>query len=594
MFTPISRSRNGIYTVIQSSGSRANTLPVGSPRLALLCFATIAFVGGFFRFVGLTEVGIGGNDTIYYYTLAEYWSRGHFVFSIGDSVKVSRPVLLSFNTAALQLLGHTDYAIKWANAGIDTLNIVLVGLLAWLSSRRWRVTIAAATVYAATPMALWAARIELPHVLSTTCVLLAAISLCASIERNGVRSRSAWAFGAGLGILLATLTHEELILLATPFCLTLLLDSVWIRQEAWLASLLMPALAALAPLVGVVLLLSAGSAEVADISASAGEAPTILFTMLERMGRNLTVALVVSFSWVSAVLILAASVLLVIKTAQSDRLNLQQRILAIFLIGTPLIAIALYSLFFASLFPRNVLPLVPLWLTVLCWAPALALQRPWTQGLTLALVTLVTVGSNLSSYHDFKVANRRFGHEFPQFELPSPENWERSIYRLSISANYDTETYWNHWRNIHTALKDRVNEKNRLLVVPSTVFYAPGRRALQTDAYFGDDAIYRLDHTGTGLAQLVREKQIKFVIWTTGQLRRPPTMVSLYQYDHRWGTPETIDLAASLGIPAYSEQSEGNSVLRFLQRVGAKQLRVFEAGSWDQGRARVFELPDSQ
>ncbi|MEH6570094.1 MAG: hypothetical protein V7709_13530 [Halioglobus sp.] len=80
----------------------------------VMIVAIIAIVAAAIRFYGLREVGLGGNDSILYYSLAEQWLKGNFVFKIGDSVEVFRPTLLAFNAMALTFFGHSDYAIKWA------------------------------------------------------------------------------------------------------------------------------------------------------------------------------------------------------------------------------------------------------------------------------------------------------------------------------------------------------------------------------------------------------------------------------------------------------------------------------------------------
>jgi hypothetical protein len=100
--------------------------------IVLLLLASVAL---FIRTAGLQATGVGGNDTILYYSLAEQWLEGNPVYRIANSAEVFRPVLLAYNALSLKLLGHSDYAIKLANAVVDSLNVLLVAFVAWLLSR---------------------------------------------------------------------------------------------------------------------------------------------------------------------------------------------------------------------------------------------------------------------------------------------------------------------------------------------------------------------------------------------------------------------------------------------------------------------------
>ena len=77
-------------------------------RVFIIALVGIAVAGLSVRLYGLTAIGVGGNDTILYYSLAEHWLKGDFVFRIGDSIQVFRPVLLGFNALALKIFGHFD------------------------------------------------------------------------------------------------------------------------------------------------------------------------------------------------------------------------------------------------------------------------------------------------------------------------------------------------------------------------------------------------------------------------------------------------------------------------------------------------------
>ena len=193
------------------------------PRLLALVFPVVLIAVGL-RLIGITAIGVGGSDTILYYTLAESWNRGELTYQIGDSTAIFRPVLLAFNGWSLSLFGHTDAAIKLANVSVDALNILLVAALAWTISRRTAVVLASVVTYAFLPIAIWSARQELPHTLSTLFALLCALPVATAIVTDTPRRRTALMALAGLALLGAVLVHEELVLLALPYLLVFLLS----------------------------------------------------------------------------------------------------------------------------------------------------------------------------------------------------------------------------------------------------------------------------------------------------------------------------------------------------------------------------------
>lgn len=193
------------------------------PRLLALVIPVV-LIAVALRLTGITAIGVGGSDTILYYTLAESWNRGEFTYQIGDSTAIFRPVLLAFNGWSLSLFGHTDAAIKLANVSVDALNILLVAALAWTISRRTAVVLASVVTYAFLPIAIWSARQELPHTLSTLFALLCALPVATAIVTDTPRRRTALMALAGLALLGAVLVHEELVLLALPYLLVFLLS----------------------------------------------------------------------------------------------------------------------------------------------------------------------------------------------------------------------------------------------------------------------------------------------------------------------------------------------------------------------------------
>jgi len=263
-----------------------------------------------------------------------------------------------------------------------------------------------------------------------------------------------------------------------------------------------------------------------------------------------------------------------------------------FCLLAPIVFVAFYAFFFNTIFPRGFLPLMPLLLI----AVALAVDRlademsEARRGAALLALIAIILLSNLASYSAFNVANRRFSETWAAASWPSVANFKKGYSEFAFDAKY-RPNYTTHWRMLYEALKDRVDSRHRLLITPSTAFYAAGRRALQTDAYFGDDAVYLLDHVQESLGQVIAEKNIKTVVFTTGQNRPPPSVHSRYLYNGQWADPEPINLAASFGFPHYSVEQEFHAIARFLQAIGAKEILPFPSGSYESRHARVWVLP---
>ena len=523
-------------------------------------------------------MGVGGSDTIYYFTLAEYWLRGDPVFRIGEGVQVLRPVLLAFNTFALWLFGHTDYAIKLAYVLLDTVNLLLLAALAWRMGGRVPVVMGSAAAYALLPLAAWASRQELPHTVSTTCVLAALYLLQRGLAAGSSRALAL----AGLCLGAAALTHEELVLLAPPLAIAVGVGARARNAGALrdLAAFLgLPALAALA--------LVATQPEEILPRLGANFLPGGFYP--EVFGRFLWNVVAGSLSVVAALLALCALVMLLWRSWRERPVS-PAVAWGLFCLLVPAAFVALYALFFSTIFPRGFLPLVPLLVIgMFLGADSLRLQGALaTTTLISALVALLVV-SNLASYSAFAVGNRRYSSTWAQPVWPGPQNLRLGYREFLQDARY-VPGYASHWRAVHDAVPGPVDAANRLLILPSTAMYSPGRRPLQNRVYFGDDAIYRIDHPELSLAELVQQYNIRWVLFTTGQRRGEPSALRRYLYNGRWAPREPVDLAAAYSMPRYSAQAEYGQLLRYLASVGARELDVFPAGSFESQVARLWRL----
>jgi 4-amino-4-deoxy-L-arabinose transferase-like glycosyltransferase len=557
---------------------------VGLPLLLIMALSL--------RIYGIKTIGLGGSDTILYFSLAEQWLQGNFVFRIGESTSVLRPVLLGFNALALQVFGHFDHAIKLANVLLDVVNLLLLALLAWLVSRRYTVVLACAASYAILPLAIWASRQELPHTLSTFFVLVSCV-FC--VGAGAGRFGALQLFLSGLCLGAAAMTHEELILLAVPLSLYLLLaDRMHPHGGSLVLGFKRVALFSVVPASVAVLLYSWQAPLVRPLLQSALQPSAALAdNYLERFYRFLWDAIAGSHSVSMTICVVLGLVFLGWCLRPNDR-NVHHA--ADFRAGCflliPIIFVAVYALFLKTLFARAFLPLLPLLLVAVFYAVARVCEgRPsLLAGSLPVLVFVLLSASSLASYSAFNVGNRRFSDTWAQPQWPLMDDLSSGIGEFMIDARY-APGYATHWGAVYRALQHEVDVDHRLLVLPSTVMYSPGRRALQTEVYFGDNVAFRLDHANLKLEEVVASNKVKWVLFSRGQLREQPTQFARYLYRGQWAPSVPLDLARSYGMPRYTELGEFQNLLRFLEEAGAVEVHPFARDSYEYRVARLWKLP---
>jgi hypothetical protein len=263
-----------------------------------------------------------------------------------------------------------------------------------------------------------------------------------------------------------------------------------------------------------------------------------------------------------------------------------------FCVLTPISFVALSAVFFNTFFPRGFLPLIPLLIVAVfyCVAKITEGDRNIVSGMILAVLVVFIVLSNLASFSAFNVANRRFTSAWAAPVWPTRAGLKQGYGEFMRDAKY-VPSYATHWRAIFDAFDGKVDVHHKMLLMPSTIFYAPGRRALQTDVYFGDNAVYRLDHTQQTLDEIVRDSDIKWIVLTIGQLRAAPTRFGRYLYHGQWAESEPVDLAQAYGMDSYSERAEFKALLRYLRVVGATEVFPYPRGSFEARVSRAWLLP---
>ncbi|MEM8994506.1 MAG: hypothetical protein AAGF23_06910, partial [Acidobacteriota bacterium] len=166
-------SSSGVDNLGVDAGGGRGPVHVGRRRAIGWVLLGLLVAGcGWIRFVGLSERGLFGSDVVYYTNLAERWVEGDRVYSLGGRRAVYRPAVLGLFAASFEVLGVEDDSIKRLNAAVDTVNVTLVFLVVWgLAGRFWPAW-TSALVYGLAPLAIFVARLELTHAISTFFMLL--------------------------------------------------------------------------------------------------------------------------------------------------------------------------------------------------------------------------------------------------------------------------------------------------------------------------------------------------------------------------------------------------------------------------------------
>ncbi len=544
-------------------------------------FLLIAAVSVFARFYRIDAVGLDGSDTIYYYSIAREWASGNYVYSIADGIEVFRPTVHLIFSIAHQLLGPTDYAIKVVNATVDVANLMLVVALGFLVSRRWPVALASGLAYGLLPMAVYLARTELVHVISTFFVLSSAVSLL--LARQFVNSTLALAALACSGMLLAAavLSHEELVFLGPAFALFLPGFSLQWSHLKQFKRLLMELIALLSPscIIVAMVILTRPDLMLPHIQNSGVAMTSEILTTLERFGRFTWDALLASSSVALAGLFLLAmgfaGARVCIRALSRERAIAPVEPGAYLGIAAVCCYMGLYSIVFSTYFARLFLPLIPFVITsVFTWLD-LMLRRRGTKvgGVAVVLVSALAIPFQVGEYWLPQFMHRNYANTWASPKLPGPSTikfgWR------GFRANYQEDSA----RTIYDVLKDQVSPDAKVLVTPSIAYPYPGRRVLQTEAYFGDNAIYLIDHDEP-LHELVEKYRIRFILYSNFKLDR--RILSLkqirpYEYDGKWGAQRSLVLGASYGFRPgeYTVEREIGALRDYVNWRGGRVLHQF-------------------
>jgi hypothetical protein len=234
-----------------------------------------------------------------------------------------------------------------------------------------------------------------------------------------------------------------------------------------------------------------------------------------------------------------------------------------------------FAKFISLFFPRLFLPLFPLLVvTIVIWSDRLLLRSNAPAVVrrgSVAAFALIALVFNLGNYgHSPAYRHRHFA-----------DSWVSALQplRASPAAGYRrlTRHFRSSWaRRIYERLEGKVDKESRLLVASSILFPFPARHILQVGYYFGDNAVYLIDHTKP-LDELISRYSIKYVLLTARMVREEwigRKTYTRYVYGGKWVFDEPLELGASCGLKPeeYTLRKEWECLTAYLEKRGAKLL----------------------
>lgn len=555
-------------------------------RWVLALAVVVLIFGAALRLGGLDRIGLKGSDNTYYTNMAMLWSEGEHVYSIGDSpLLYYRPVVYWVYAAAVRALGFNDATIKTVNTSLDTLNILLVFLLAYILSRKdpWAAS-SAAVIYALLPFTILISRSELTHTLSTATLLIATILLSLSWFAKTRTIRLVLAFLSGAATGLCALTHEEMIFTAAAPVLFLLLRP-GDRNSGVRSRLIAATSLAGSYLIGI-FAVAHGMLQTHQADAQVRAAGIIghrisqshYLRFIERPLKFAWNALTGSSSTFLACLVIALVLVLVVRWVLNLRTNRSRwRVSSLSIDDLPLWTVALHILFYACFFNyyavRLFVPLIPLvivWLVVRSASLATRYAGRHAAHGVLSVLTITVATANLGHFALYPgFVSSRFPTWAP-FSLAAdvrPDaGW--SLFQLERTRKGWARKRWEE-------LGPAVNENSRLLVGASAFHPFPGRRLLQIGYYFGDNSVYLVDQDRP-LGDVIEANNIEFVLFTSYQTEDWQDTRGLesrrYLGGGSWSSRVPFTPGGSLGFAEgdYTIQGEFDRLRNYLTRRGAR------------------------
>ncbi len=557
----------------------------------LLILTALLFLSFYLRFHLIDVRGLSGHDEVYYTNIAASWSAGEPIYQIGSGPFTYRPVFYFLMGTGFKIFGYNDTALKLMNALLSIVNILIFIAILYLTLKRktiWFILLCA-LIYASLPVDIYMARREMTTTVSALMVLLSYLFLVLYSQSTGARRRYVYLVLCGLFAGLGALTHEDLIFLLPgyAFCVALcwkevLKDKTRLKKAAAdLALFTATGSLTVLPLLRVV----SRQLHRPYYSMSADLSPEHIPVALERIPRLYWNAIIGNSSTLFMLLFLLILGLIIVRAIKRRAIGSGDAAPLPPAYYFPFVVSITYFVLFGYVLPHHLLRLyIPLFPVILllvgAWGHSFLGRSPGIPSrIALLCCALLVIAANYGHFADYQ---HRVARHLPMLAPNIASDWRL---RAGIQ-NLNTFCCKPAWpQSVHDELKDLVNDDARLLVTSSVMLSQSGRRQLQVGFYFGDNAIYKIDHTEP-LDALIDRYRIRYVLLSKyrasftifGVLQTrfgfDEKMYERYRYQGRWELAP-LRLEASYGFEpgTYTVDREIDYLLDYLEARGANVIR---------------------
>ena len=517
--------------------------------LAWLVLAAVLAYAAFFRFAGISERGVIDTVDCWKYLVAgKQWSEGDCAWmnrGWNEPDGFYRPAIHVLHALTIRLLGYNDFSIKIVNCSLDLASMALIYMiLVSLTRSRW-IGILTVILYAFLPKAVEIAWCEMPHTPPLFLILVATILyLHSEAETRRLRGRLSLLFLSGCCIGLCAQMHPDLALVAPGYVATILLVAVS-RNRLGQAGVRF-GLGAAAFTVGfafpyLVGLVCFGPTEVVGVIRHEFVHQTGIYAVKTGHTDFILRALQVLYNSVFGLF--------------------QERLVVLYLFGAALLLALTRPRFGARYDPLGYLAPI----LVLCYAVGYAVGiGEFPARLDRVFMPLVPLLLIATTYW-FYVAGRALSGRLAGPLLTVLFLWLAWHNPHMTPSMVGTGRFApERERIVYNAMKDRIDEQNRLLISPLVTLLSPGSGwggpwGLANDIYFGSNALYigdvpdfLLPYRIESLDKAWRENHVKYFMLAlyNSQMQWLPFFPAFHTFAD--GSPYTIDEEMKVVFPFFA------------------------------------------
>ena len=512
-------------------------LKTKSPRVpALFGFAgllAILILAAIDRLYNIKNIGISGSDTFFYWNVARDWLDGKVTLS--DHY---RPLIYFIDAMGLKIWGVNDYSIKMLNSAGDLFNIVMVYLVSRTFLKNHAFNLLATAVYAFSGSPVTLARSELAHTFSTTAMLISFYFF--ALYAVAIKKRGCTAYLlvylSGLFLSAAANMHPDLGICGLFYAVSIfvivyrgsknrcdylnyLVNNTFLHLTLFCAGFSSIFILA-------IYYFGLRNVMVSIASGAVGMGLANGFDLIVVI-RNIFIAFIKDNSSIFTTICFYISCLLM---AVKIKLNKKDPAVN----SLTLLLFSLYMLFCVTI------------------SSAFSVSRLFSPFIPLIIIFTLYW---LNSFFEIYIGRRSIylTAVFAVFMLVSGRDLPNII-----NEKYEISVY----REVYDQLNHSVSENRALLITPFMIYQGAGRPGFKQRMYFGDNAVYLSDFNEGAFAEILHQKNIRYVF------------VSNVLYDERnldkKGLQKKYTRLYMKSTSGYSYQDEAASIENMLREAGAK------------------------